>query len=129
MSRSFLVVAVAVLLFGASSLVACEQCVPKGSKDPNGGGPYNSAICWTIDSGDKAYCWGGNTTCSGQDPENSCPIGGGGQCVELSGGGTVCVYNPDPILADPADPAGLCLTADLNGRCVGRQRQIASLLN
>lgn len=125
MSRLLLVVAVGVVLFSASSLAACEKCVPKGEKDPNGGGPYSSAICWTIDSGTWAYCWGGATNCTGDDPENSCPTSGGGQCAELAGGGEVCVYNID-LREDPADPVGRCSTADVQGRCGGRQLRFAS---
>lgn len=124
MTRSLVMAAILATLIGAPAAVACEKCVPQGQKDPNGGGPYSSAICWTIASGSWSYCWASGSTCSTGDPENACPLpGSGGQCAE-SGGIIVCVENPEMM----TDPAGRCRGTDVQGRCTTRPALTMSFL-
>ena len=115
--RRFLVAVVVLSLFAAGAVDACEQCIPKGSRDPDGGGPYNSAICWTISSGGWSSCVGGDTKCSGDDLENSCPVGGGPGCITFNDGRTLCPENPEPVVSEPLDR---CRATDVAGRCVAR---------
>lgn len=126
MSRLFLVVAVVAALFSAPALIACEKCVSKGSLDPNGGGPYNSAICWTASNGGWSWCVGGNTSCTGDDTENVCPEGGATNCITLSNGNTICFQVREP---NASEPLGRCGGTDLQGRCDARSTRMASLLN
>lgn len=117
MRRSILVCTVLLVLVIGPSVLACEYCIRKGSLDPNGGGPYSSAICWTSNSGGWSYCWGGDTDCTGSDPENTCPTAGGSGCLTMSNGETICVENPEPLVAPPAG----CRGTDVQGRCAGRR--------
>jgi hypothetical protein len=86
MKKWLLLFSLVVVVLASPAAYACESCVPKGTKDPDGGGPYNNAICWTHDEGLYSYCWGGDVTCGGYgDPENSCPL-------------------KEPVCADEFDP-------------------------
>lgn len=108
MKRVAFALGILIILCGASSF-ACESCVDKGSLDPNGGGPYNSAICWTSSGGQWSWCVGGNTTCTG-GTDGSC--GGSDVCVDP---GSSCILNPasfngaeGPVKKCAVDVSGAC---------------------
>lgn len=117
--KRLVMIVLALATFAATPAVfACEKCIDKGSKDPNGGGPYNSAICWTADDGGWTYCIGGNTKCDGGSFGNSCPVSGG-QCHEESP--SDCVLNQTmsirvPVTSHVTRPIKKCV-ADLTGAC------------
>ena len=103
-------------LLGAPALLACEDCIPKGALDPNGSGPYSSAICWSRDSGVWSWCVGGSVVCSGGNYGSDCPVpgsGGGSEC------GDHCVQNPT---LRSREAAQTCKSVDLSGRCAGERR-------
>ena len=119
MKQRMFVLIVSIALFGASALIACEKCITKGQLDPNGGGPYASSICWTADSGAWSYCVGGDSNCTGDDPENVCPTSSGNeQCTEPN----LCILYPDSIRLPT--PAVKECRVDISGKCsvVGRGR-------
>lgn len=119
MNRRLLFVVSVVTLLAAPALFACETCIPKGVRDPNGGGPYGSALCWTSSSGILSYCWGGDLVCTGADPENSCPTAGGGGCT------IACPENPE-LRSAAVDRR--CDTVDVSGRCTDVRRNHVSFL-
>ena len=114
--KSFVIFsALTVALLLGPELSACESCVPKGTKDPDGNGPYASAICWTTDTGNYSWCVGGNVVCSGGNPEGSCPSAKG-RCSDDGSGGQVCIYDVEPLKA----PLDDCSFSDIQGRCAGK---------
>lgn len=113
MKRTVLVLGILIVLCSTPALFGCESCVPKGSKDPNGNGPYSGAICWTSASGEWSWCYGGNTNCTG-DTDGSC---GGGQCVEPGLAGS-CVLHPMSF-DGPAGQVKTC-AVDASGACSSR---------
>jgi hypothetical protein len=118
-NRKLLFFVLLLTLCCAPALFACESCVAKGQKDPNGGGPYGSALCWTGGGGVWSWCIGGNLLCDGGDPEGTCA--GGGNC------GNSCVENP--VLRSSPTAEKKCNVVDVSGRCGGgRKNQFSFLL-
>jgi hypothetical protein len=118
--KRLLLLVVVITLFAVPQLLACESCVPAGSRDPMGGGPYSSAICWTSDSGQWSWCVGGSSNCTGDDPENVCPVG------------TSCPPDSQhcgPIHKDPLLTTSYkgCDAVDEAGRCAGKRQLTPSL--
>lgn len=121
MTRLLRVVVVLIVVAAAPVLFACEKCVKKGELDPNGGGPYSTAICWSGDIYQWSWCSGGILACTGGDPEDVCPVSGGANC------GDHCVENPDSIVR--RGPARECGNVDLAGRCHAGEEAALSFLN
>lgn len=119
--RLFLVLVLVVL--AASALSACESCVAKGAQDPLGGGPYNSALCWTSDGGPWTYCWGGSFVCSGGSVDASCPASGEGNCAENVEDCVLTQWLRSSHVADTK-----CDGADVAGRCLIARRTLSSFL-
>lgn len=95
----------------AAPALACETCILPGQKTPNGLGPFDSAICWASDTGQWSSCSGGDSQCTTQDPENSCPVGGGGGCSTPP-----CPPPIDPGFAGTGHLTPYC-SVDVSGRC------------
>lgn len=120
--RSMFVVFV-LTVFAAPTLFACESCVAKGSRDPLGGGPYNSALCWTSDGGPWTYCWGGSLICNGGSIDASCPASDEGNCAENVEDCVLTQWSRSSRAADRE-----CDGADVAGRCLTARRTQASFL-
>lgn len=126
MARWFLTTAFAIALLAAPAVIACESCIAPGNLTPAGTGPFTTYTCYTQASGSWSYCWGGTADCGKGDPENTCPEPGTGNCIQMPGGGQVCVYTPE-MLRDA--PVNRCDAVDVGGRCVANRKPESSFLN
>ena len=121
MKRILLVFFVSTAMLCAAVILACDLCVPQGQLDPQGGGPYSSAICWTTTDGSGPYSWcvGGDSYCSYYGSDGSCPVQGG-SCTDPGG----CIQNPQSVVVQHPR-----CDIDVSGRCGTQSMLSAGFLN